>query len=63
MEFLASGDGSSADAREAARRLVGRALCRLALTGAEVIATLQSLLWEDAMRQVWLRFAVSRQHS
>ena len=59
LEFLVSGDRSAASTRVAARRLVGRALCRLALTGAEVVATLQAVLLEDALQQVRQQFVVT----
>ncbi len=58
LQFLVGGDPSAADSRMAVRRLVGRALCRLALTGAEVVATLQAVLLEDAMQQVRPQFVV-----
>ena len=52
LEFVISGDLTAVGAKSGARRLVARALCRLALTGAEVVAALQAILLEDAMQQV-----------
>ncbi len=59
LEFLVGGDWSAADARTAAQRLVGRTLCRLALTGVEAVATLQAVLLDDVMQQVRPRFVVT----